>query len=99
MLVAEVVVGQIVNFQFRLPVRLIINAQAAFFLNSVALIIEIRLVHDERLHSIGFEEQTQIELVLRQSFKIVSSIFVGGPIGVATIVLDQDEVFAFAYVF
>ena len=45
------------------------------------------------LHAIGFEEESQIELIGRQHFEIVCAIVVGGTVHVAAVVEDEHEVF------
>lgn len=96
MLVREVVVHQLLLNLAGLSVRCVVESDAAFFLNSVALIVEVLLSNCETAHSIRFQVQRQLELIRRQCFEIVRPIFVGRAIHCATVVVDEHEVFRLA---
>ncbi len=93
MLVSEVVVEQLLLPLAALAVRLVINTEPAFFLNGVALVVEVLFCDLQTLHAIGFEEESEIELVGGQDFEVVGAIFVGGAVHVAAVVEDEHEVF------
>ena len=54
MLVSEVVVRKAVEIQLRAPVRLVVDALAAFLFHGIALVVEIGLRHVKRAHAVGF---------------------------------------------
>ena len=54
MFVGEIVVGKVLQNLVGLSVRLIIHAQAPFFLHGVALVVEIRLRDAQGAHAVGF---------------------------------------------
>ena len=71
-------------------------AQPAFFLHRVALVVQVRLVHRQRTHAVGFQEQAEIELIGREGFEIIRAILRGGAVHVAAVVFHQDHVLALA---
>ena len=96
MLVSEVVVRKAVEIQFRAPVRLVVDALAAFFFHGIALVVEIGLGDVKRAHAVGFQVQAEVELVLGQLFEVDRAVFTGGAVHVAAIVEHEDEMLAFA---
>ena len=98
-LVAEVVVGEVVDLQFGLAVRLVVDAQPALVLHGVPLIVEIGLVDGQRAHPVAFEVKREVELVLGKLLEIVGAVFVGRAVHAAAVVQDQDEVLTLADVF
>src|ERR1700741_2436451 len=93
MLVSKVVVEQFLLNLAALAVSLVIDAESPFFLNSVALVVEIVFRNRQALHAIGFEKQAKVELVRRQDLEIVGAVLVGGAVHVAAVIENKHEVF------
>src|SRR5215203_2254595 len=93
MLVSEVVVEQLLLYLAALAICLVINTKPSFFLNCVALVVQIVFSDRQTLHAIGFEKESEVELVGRQHFEIVCAIFVGGAVHVAAVIKDEHEMF------
>src|SRR5215218_10667321 len=93
MLVSEVVVQQLLLQLAALSVCLVVNAEAALFLDRVTLVVEVIFRNRQTLHSIGFEEETEIELVGGKDLEVVSTIFVGGAVHAAAVIENKHEVF------
>src|SRR5678816_4111726 len=91
MLVSEVVVDQLLLRLSALAVRLVVNAEASLFLDRVALVVEVIFGNSQTLHSISFEEETEIELVGREDFEVISAIFVGGAVHVSAVIENEQE--------
>src|SRR6185437_10113970 len=81
--IGEVVEGEVVDFQIRFAVGLVVNAQSPLFLHRVALVIEVGLVHRQVSHAIGFQEQRQVKLVLGQHFEVIGAVLGGGSVDAA----------------
>src|SRR5215213_7739500 len=92
MLIGEVVVDQILLDLAAFPVGLVVNAEASLFLDRVALVVEVVFGNRQTLHAIGFEEETEIELVGGKNLEVVSTIFVGGAIHVTAVIKNEQEV-------
>ena len=73
----------------RPPVRLVVDAQAAFFLHRLALVVDVLLRDRRRPHAIGLEKQHHVELVRRHLLEVDRVILVGLPVVVAAVVLDE----------
>src|ERR1041385_9043817 len=93
MLVSKVVVDQILLDLAALAVRLVVNAEASLFLNRVALVIEVVFRNSQTLHAIGFEEESEIDLVGRKDLEVVSTVFVGGAVHIAAVIEDEHDMF------
>src|SRR6185369_13113902 len=76
-----------------LAVRLVVNAEASFFLNRVALVVEVVFCNRQTLHAIGFEEEREIDLVGGKDLEVVGAIFVGGAVHVAAVIENEQEMF------
>src|SRR5215218_10094479 len=93
MLVCEVVIEQLLLQLAALSIRLVVNAEASLFLDRVALVVEVIFRNRQTLHSIRFEEETEIELVGGKDLEVVSTIFVGGAVHVAAVIENEQEMF------
>ena len=89
MIVREVLEKQLADHFGRFPVGLVVHAQAAFFLDRLPLIVDVLLRDGGRPHAIGLEEKHHVELVCRHLLEVEGVIFVGLPVMVAAVVLDE----------
>src|SRR5258706_9188815 len=99
MFISEVIVNQIERRLVAFTVGPIVIVLPPLLLHGGALIIVICLGNRLRAHAIGFEKNSQLELIGRQRFEIVGAIGIGRAVGAAAVLLDQDEVLALADVF
>ena len=65
MFIGKVVVGQIDDRFIGFPVGPIVVALAPFLLDGQPLVIEIRLGNRRRAHAVGFEKNSQFQLIRR----------------------------------
>src|SRR5215510_438272 len=93
MLVSKVVVEQLLLDLAALAVRLVVNAEASLFLDRVALVVEVIFSDGQALNAIGFEEESEIELVGGKDLEVVIAIFVGGSVHVAAVIENEQEMF------
>ena len=88
-LVREVLEQQLADHFRRLAVRLVVHAQAAFFLDRLALVVDVLLRDGRRPHAIGLEEEHHVELVGRHLLEVEGVVLVGLPVVAAAVVLDE----------
>ena len=89
MLVRGVVESELVDRFVRLAVRSIVDAQAALFLNRVALVVEAIFRDRQRLHPIRLEEDRGFELVGRHRLEIERAFLVGRAVHAAAVGEDR----------
>ena len=63
--ISKVVVGQIDDRLVSFPIGPIVIALAPFLLDGQALVIEVRLGNRRRAHAVGFEKNSQFQLIRR----------------------------------
>src|SRR3954454_16361409 len=91
MLVSEVVVEELLLDLATLAVRLVINAETSLFLDRVTLVVEVVFRNCQTLHAIGFEEESEIDLVGGKHLEVVGTVFVGGAVHITAVIENEHE--------
>src|SRR6185295_15737149 len=80
MRVRGVLENQLINPQESVYVRLIVIPQSLFFLNGVALVIQILLRDLQRAHPIAFQPERQRQVTRREGFVVVCPLCGSGAV-------------------
>jgi hypothetical protein len=98
MMVGEVIVDQFFDLLGGLPVGRIVAAQAPLLFHGLPLLFQILGRDDEAAHTVGLEEQAEVELVLGHRLVVGGAVGIGGAVRVAAVGIDQKVELAYAHV-
>ena len=97
--VGEIIVDQLFELLGDVAVGHVIAIEPAFLFYGLALVLQVLLRDHQAAHAVGFQEETEIDLILREHLVVGSAVGVGGAVGIAAVGVDQEIQLAHADVF